>query len=462
KPPKDTRPHIMGALVGAVISLFLPRAREAETLFSRIPIFPLVGPFGRREQQRLDPSRFGSGLWNAIGGIRTILRDLGNPPSDADDLDSWIESLPMKIDATNEETALLSAVPLAIASVAWSDDVIRKMREHFLGEYRFFFGSQWVAASLWVYFIMLRSALLKNNPVQAGRAEIDVLPEEMQDAFRVILSRGWSPSWDTEIECLSMRCVAHAAWIIRTSDNPQLGLLLATDDSRLVQGSAPMIRILAGALVGGVHGIHRIPSALSTYARVVMDDQDNYRFPDSNDPQQVGTSSLWDLQNIALELAGFPPVKEAAMEPAVGPANVAEGLYAANLMGALDTPTEWCVVSLCRTGDRFQFHAYRRQIYLIDQEGDANPDLATVVQDAVDAIDLFLAQGRPVVVHCHGGRSRTGLILKAWKMRKDGVDEEAAHEWLKALWPPVNRSNQTFTDFLRNEWPTVMKDFEND
>jgi ADP-ribosyl-[dinitrogen reductase] hydrolase len=53
-----------------------------------------------------------------------------------------------------------------------------------------------------------------------------------------------------------------------------------------------------------------------------------------------------------------------------------------------------------------------------------------------------------VVVHCHGGRSRTGLVLKAWKMRTDGCNESEAHAWLEAQWPLVQRLNPTFTDFL--------------
>lgn len=460
-PPKGTRPHIVGALVGAVISLFLPRTRETENTFSHLPTLPTFGPLWRLEEPRLDPSKYGSTLWKAIARIRQIPLELGNPPRESDELEKWVESIPDFIAANDEETALLSSIPLAIASVSWSGEVLRVMRKHVLDS-RHFYGRQWITLSIWLYFVMLRAALLKMDPVKAGRAEIDELPTEMRDAYRAILSRGWAPSGEAAIDDLSMRCVAHAAWIARLTQDPGVALLLATDDSHNPRGSSPMIRILAGALVGAVHGIHRIPSALSTYARVVVEARPKSSSPEVDEILKLGTASLWDLQNIALELAGFPPVKEAAMEPAVGPTNVAEGLFAANLMGAVDAPTEWCVVSLCRTADRFQFHAYRRQIYLIDQEGDANPDLAAVVQDAVDAIDLHLAQGRTVVVHCHGGRSRTGLILKAWKMRKDGVDEAAAHEWLKAAWPLVNRSNETFTDFLRNEWPKVMKDFEND
>ena len=87
------------------------------------------------------------------------------------------------------------------------------------------------------------------------------------------------------------------------------------------------------------------------------------------------------------------------------------GLYAADLRAAGDVPTDWAVVSLCRVGDRFANHPIRREVYLVDANDDHNLDLAAVVGDTVDTIDAFLDKGRKVVVHCHAGQSRTGLIL---------------------------------------------------
>ncbi len=86
---------------------------------------------------------------------------------------------------------------------------------------------------------------------------------------------------------------------------------------------------------------------------------------------------------------------------------------------------------------------------MLDEEGDANPDLRAVVTDIVDTLDAFLAEGRHVVVHCHGGRSRTALALKAWKIRKDGVSEAEAHEWLLARWPLYAAYNGTFREILK-------------
>jgi ADP-ribosyl-[dinitrogen reductase] hydrolase len=62
-----------------------------------------------------------------------------------------------------------------------------------------------------------------------------------------------------------------------------------------------------------------------------------------------------------------------------------------------------------------------------------------------------------VVVHCHGGRSRTGLVLKAWYMARHGKDHRAAHEWLEREWGLYRTYNSTFIDFLDNEWTTHLR-----
>ena len=80
------------------------------------------------------------------------------------------------------------------------------------------------------------------------------------------------------------------------------------------------------------------------------------------------------------------------------------------------------------------------------------PDLFFVVRDAVEAIDAFLAEGRDVVVHCHGGRSRTGLVLKAWYMAREGATHAEAHNWLRGEWEHYETWTQSFWDFLDNEW----------
>mgnify|MGYP003353260212 CR=1 FL=1 len=74
------------------------------------------------------------------------------------------------------------------------------------------------------------------------------------------------------------------------------------------------------------------------------------------------------------------------------------------------------------------------------------------VDAVLDAIEAFTAAGNDVVVHCHGGRSRTGLVLKAWYMRHNGATHREAHAWLHSIWPLYQTYNRTFWDFLENDW----------
>ncbi len=61
----------------------------------------------------------------------------------------------------------------------------------------------------------------------------------------------------------------------------------------------------------------------------------------------------------------------------------------------------------------------------------------------------FRDEGRDVVVHCHGGRSRTGLVLRAWLQHHDGLDYDAALIRAQEMWPHTATYNQSFEDLLR-------------
>jgi len=132
------------------------------------------------------------------------------------------------------------------------------------------------------------------------------------------------------------------------------------------------------------------------------------------------------------------------------------GVFAANLDGAALAPQNYGVVSMCITDTRFTNHPLRREVYMRDEEGRVNSALSFAVREAVEAIEAFLSEGAPVVVHCHGGRSRTGIVLKAWHMLRHGSSAAEAHEWLSAEWFLYDPYNQTFNRFLENEWPLVV------
>jgi ADP-ribosyl-[dinitrogen reductase] hydrolase len=127
-------------------------------------------------------------------------------------------------------------------------------------------------------------------------------------------------------------------------------------------------------------------------------------------------------------------------------------VHAANLAGAIESAPHYAVVSLCRTGDSFESRSHHREIFMIDEPGDENPSLHLAVDDAVRAVEAFLAEGKEVIVHCHGGRSRTGLVLKAWYMRRHGASHDEAHDWLEREWSLYSTWNARFGAFLDDEW----------
>jgi ADP-ribosyl-[dinitrogen reductase] hydrolase len=116
------------------------------------------------------------------------------------------------------------------------------------------------------------------------------------------------------------------------------------------------------------------------------------------------------------------------------------------------------VVSLCRGEGLFARHPVRREVYLVDRPGGHNTGLVDAVRDAVDTIDALRAEERDVVVHCQGGRSRTGLVLRAWRMRHAQVDAHEAAAWVAERWPLFDDYESSFTAFLVGTWSAEVAD----
>ena len=154
-------------------------------------------------------------------------------------------------------------------------------------------------------------------------------------------------------------------------------------------GDTDTVACVAGALAGALYGVQAIPSRWTTYLNGNLDTP-------SGSPLRMRTA---DLLALTRRLLGLGEPSEEPAEYTVEPKEVAPGLYACNYPGAAGVPTDWAVV-----------------------------------------------------VHCHGGRSRTGLVLKAWKMRAHGASEREAHDWLADQWPLYEDYNRTFVEFLRTDW----------
>ena len=85
--------------------------------------------------------------------------------------------------------------------------------------------------------------------------------------------------------------------------------------------------------------------------------------------------------------------------------------------------------------------------YIADNEH--NSDLDAVLADVLDDMAALRAEGHRLLVHCHGGASRTGLVLRAWLMRTEGMSAEEATAHVAERWPYLGLWNESFTAALR-------------
>ena len=258
----------------------------------------------------------------------------------------------------------------------------------------------------------------------------------------MLLDPSWQPSDAQFGNGTVWTCLAQAVWAVRRAKDFEEAVRTAVD----LGDDADTVGCVAGSLAGARWGVQAIPSRWTTYVHGAM-----------QTPAGERRYDFVALQEVARGLLGHKPVPFTPSDAEGGPTRVHDELpvYAADLTGASKAPADWAVVSLCRTGGAFARHAVRREVFLIDQyeeHDNANPRAA--LADAVDAIDALLAEdpARPLVVHCHGGRSRTGFVLKAWAMRRHGWTEREAHAWLVRAWDRVHVNNPVFLRVLREEW----------
>ena len=153
--------------------------------------------------------------------------------------------------------------------------------------------------------------------------------------------------------------------------------------------------------------------------------------------------------------AGLPPEDnvEDPGWPARGPHLVdLRGLWVADLNGAArshEMVPGAHVISLSRVGGPPQQPHWRR-FYLVDSEDpDDNIALDAVIDDVMSTVTACIDAGEPVVVHCFAGESRTGLVLRAWLMQRDGLTEAEATARASELWPHLKTWNSAFTEALR-------------
>jgi ADP-ribosyl-[dinitrogen reductase] hydrolase len=292
-----------------------------------------------------------------------------------------------------------------------------------------------------IHAAMIRGGIRGEDVFDAIESALAVLPAEARDLWMPLLASGWQPD-TSKNNGTAWDCLAEAVWAVRNAATFEEAVVNAVDLGR----DADTVACVAGGIAGARWGVQSIPCRWTTYLNGTV-----------SGPNGDTVYDYASLQSLALRLLGKHAPVDPADEPAGGPARVHEEfpIYAANRAGAAEAPDDWQVISLCRTGDAFTKRNVRRQVFLVDKaDPHHNENPLAVLEDVVATIDALLAvdASRPILVHCHGGRSRTAFVLKGWAMRRFGWTEEQAHDWLVQAWPRIDRANQRFVEILRSKW----------
>lgn len=192
-------------------------------------------------------------------------------------------------------------------------------------------------------------------------------------------------------------------------------------------------RPLAGAIAGLRWGPAAIPATWSTVLQGPVG-QRTYR------PRQLRRLA----ERLMQQDAPMPPEPRRSL----GPREVAPGLWLSNLHAVpkfLAHHPNGAVLSLCPTTGAFDNHEIRREFALHDAGGRAvNPLLSATVDEVLATIAVFHEEGRPVLVHCHHGASRTGLVLRSWLAQELALTYDDATTEAQVRWPKTSTWNSAF------------------
>ena len=338
--------------------------------------------------------------------------------------------------------SVMRIAPIGIAAVLWNTETTVRIAREQSALTHFDPVAGWSAA---IAAELIRRLIIGEDFTSALASVIAVVDDEHRAQFEHLLSPEWNPSAPgTPSNGNAIICLAQAIHAVASTQSFEDAVAAAVNFG----DDADTVAAVTGAIAGARYGIQRIPSRWSTPLNGSLNGVHGKRI----------SYRGFDLRQLAYALMGGTERPETDPEPAAGPQEVHEmGVHAANLAGAMRSSADHAVVSLCRTADWFADRPHHREIYMIDKTGNYNPSLHAAVTDAVQSIEAFLQEGRQVVVHCHGGRSRTGLVLKAWYMRRYEASHEDAHDWLDRCWPLYSQWNHEFTAFLEDEWERTIR-----
>jgi len=212
----------------------------------------------------------------------------------------------------------------------------------------------------------------------------------------------------------------------------------ATTFVEAISQAGPESLAMTGALAGLRWGPAAIPAAWATTL---------------HGPVGSRTYTLRQLRRLAERLMHQDAPSPPEPRRSLGPRQVAPKLWLSNLHAVprfLAEHPDGAVISMCPTTGAFDHHLVRREFAVHDAGGSkVNPHLSHTVDQVLETIRAFHAEGREVLVHCHHGASRTGLILRAWLISDLGLNEEDATTEAQVRWPKTSGWNNAFNAEIR-------------
>jgi ADP-ribosyl-[dinitrogen reductase] hydrolase len=281
-----------------------------------------------------------------------------------------------------------------------------------------------------IFHELVRVALDGGDPLAALPATLELVDPEHREKWATVLAPDWTPDQATERNGAAWPTLGSAVWALRHGRDFAEVMRLVID----LGGDTDTVAAVAGGLAGAVFGITGIPMRWTSVV--------HGRVPGYADKRW----ELADLHHLAAVLDGSTEGPyEATPTDRIEPREVVPGVWAADLDGARYSARDFAVVSLCRTGTRFP-HKLQRFAYLTDD--DKNTELDVVLADVLEDVEALRAEGKKVLVHCFGGASRTGLVLRAWLRRTEGLSADEATAAVAERWPYLGLWNASFTAAL--------------